>query len=224
MRISIIVPILDEAEQLPDLFAHLLPMKRAGCEIIFSDGGSRDKSKLLTRIAGYTVVESNRGRASQMNAGAAVSTGDVLLFLHADTRLPNGAAEQVRKAVMGSKHQWGHFDVRIRGRHFMLKVIGFMMNWRSRLSGIATGDQALFIRRDAFERLQGYPNQPLMEDVEMCRQLKKLSEPVCIRDCVMTSGRRWETRGIWKTILLMWYLRFRYWAGADSHDLARLYQ
>lgn len=218
------MPILDEAEQLPDLFAHLLPMKRAGCEIIFSDGGSKDKSILLARVAGYIVVESSRGRASQMNVGAAASTGDVLLFLHADTRLPNGAHEHVRRAILFGKHHWGRFDVKINGRHFMLKVVGFMMNWRSRLSGIATGDQALFVRRDTFEKLHGYPNQPLMEDIEMCKRLKIISKPACIGHFATTSGRRWENQGVWKTIVLMWYLRFRYWKGADSQDLARLYQ
>ena len=224
MKLSIIVPMHDEAPQLPELFAHLLPMQRAGCEIIFADGGSQDGSAMLARVAGYTVVRAERGWARQMNAGAAVATGEVLLFLHADTRLPGGAMHHVVRALSGGPHCWGRFDVCISGRPFMLHVIGRMMNWRSRLTGIATGDQALFVRRDAFEKLHGYPDQPLMEDVELCGRLKVLSRPACLAQCVTTSGRRWETRGVWPTIFLMWRLRWQYWLGADAAELARRYR
>ena len=224
MKLSIIVPMLNEAPQLPELFAHLLPLQRAGCEIIFADGGSRDGSEMLARVAGFAVAKAERGRARQMNVGAARASGEVLLFLHADTRLPEGAMHHVLQALAGGAHCWGRFDVCISGRPFMLRVIGHMMNWRSRLSGIATGDQAIFVRRDAFEQLHGYPDQPLMEDVELCRRLKALSRPACLAQCVTTSGRRWEMRGVWRTILLMWRLRWQYWRGTDAAELARLYR
>lgn len=223
VKLSIIVPMLNEAAQLPDLFAHLLPFQRSGCEIIFADGGSTDGSAKLAAVMGFKVVQSERGRARQMNAGAVVAQGNVLLFLHADTRLPVGAMQQIEHALTGEKI-WGRFDVCITGRPFMLRVIGQFMNLRSRLSGIATGDQAIFMRRIVFERLRGYPDQPLMEDVEMCKRLKTFSRPACISSCVTTSGRRWETRGVWSTILLMWRLRWAYWRGTDAAELARLYR
>lgn len=224
MKLSIIVPILNESPQLPELFAHLLPLQRAGCEIIFSDGGSSDGSDMLVRVAGYSVANTECGRARQMNAGAAQATSEVLLFLHADTRLPESAMHHIATALADGNFGWGRFDVCISGRAFMLRVIGRMMNWRSRLSGIATGDQAMFVRRDVFERLQGFPDQPLMEDIELSKRLKAVSPPACLKQCVTTSGRRWETRGVWRTILLMWRLRWQYWLGADAAELARLYR
>lgn len=224
MKLSIIVPMLNEAQQLPELFAHLLPMQRAGCEIIFADGGSSDGSAALASVVGYSVVYTTRGRSRQMNAGAARSTGDVLLFLHADTRLPDDALHHIAYALADGQRCWGRFDVCITGRSFMLRVVGRMMNWRSRLSGIATGDQAMFVHRAAFERLQGFPDQPLMEDVELSKRLKALSRPACIAACVATSGRRWETHGVWQTIFLMWRLRWQYWLGTDVTQLARLYR
>ncbi len=223
MKLSIIIPMLNEATQLPELFAHLLPFQRAGCEIVFADGGSTDGSARLAEIAGFTVVKAERGRARQMNAGAAAASGKVLLFLHADTRLPEGAVQHIAQALTGTR-SWGRFDVCITGRPFMLRVVGRLMNWRSRLTGIATGDQAIFVRRIVFERLLGYPDQPLMEDVEMCKRLKQFSRPACIAQCVSTSGRRWESRGVWRTILLMWRLRWAYWRGADAGELEGLYR
>lgn len=215
---------LNEAPQLPELFAHLLPLQRAGCELIFADGGSGDDSAALARVAGFTVVECERGRAVQMNAGAAQATGDVLLFLHADTRLPQGALQHISDGLRDEPHVWGRFDVCITGQSFMLRVVARLMNWRSRLTGIATGDQAIFVRREVFARVQGFPEQPLMEDVEMSRRLKRHSAPACLKACVNTSGRRWETRGVWRTIFLMWRLRWHYWRGADAAELARLYR
>jgi rSAM/selenodomain-associated transferase 2 len=224
MKLSIIVPMLNEATQLPDLFAHLLPFQRAGCEVIFADGGSTDGSVKLAEVAGFTVVKAARGRAPQMNAGAALAHGDVLLFLHADTRLPEGAAYRVNHALAEGDRCWGRFDVCISGRPFMLRVIGSLMNWRSRLTDIATGDQAIFVRRTVFEQLHGYPNQPLMEDVELCKRLRAFSRSACIAQCVTTSGRRWEIHGVWRTILLMWRLRWAYWRGMDATELARWYR
>ncbi len=224
MHLSIIVPILNEAEQLPELFAHLLPYQRAGCEIIFVDGGSADVSATLPEMAGFIMLCTARGRAKQMNAGASQACGDVLLFLHADTRLPQGAARHIEQVLARKEHFWGRFDVCITGRPIMLRVISRLMNWRSSLTGIATGDQAIFVRRDVFEHLRGFPDQPLMEDVELSKRLLAFSHPACIAHCVTTSGRRWEARGVWRTILLMWRLRWAYWRGTDAGELVRLYR
>jgi len=214
----------NEAKQLPELFAHLLPLQRAGCEIIFSDGDSTDGSANLAEMAGFAVVHSERGRALQMNAGATQVNGEVLLFLHADTRLPQGALRHIEAALAPSAHCWGRFDVCIVGRHFMLRIVSRLINLRSRLTGIATGDQAIFVRRDVFEKTGGFPKQPLMEDVELSKRLLSISRPACLKQCVTTSGRRWEARGVWRTIFLMWRLRWAYWRGTDMTVLARLYQ
>lgn len=224
MRLTIIVPMLNEVAQLPELFAHLLPFQRGGCEIIFADGGSSDSSAKLAELAGFGVIRCARGRAHQMNTAAEKASGEVLLFLHADTRLPEGAMQHATVALADGEHCWGHFDVCISGRPFMLRVIGHMMNWRSRLTGIATGDQAIFVRRTEFEKLHGFPIQPLMEDVELCKRLLALSKPACLAQCVTTSGRRWENHGVWRTILLMWRLRWAYWRGVPASELAKAYQ
>ncbi len=224
LRLSIIVPMLDEAVQLPELLAHLRPLQRAGCEIIFADGGSTDGSPVLAEMTGFTVLNTPRGRARQMNAAAAGATGDVLLFLHADTRLPQGVCQHIAHALTHGTHGWGRFDVCITGRPVMLRVIGRMMNWRSRLSGIATGDQAIFVQRALFEHIQGYPDQPLMEDVALCKRLLSFSRPACIAQCVLTSGRRWEAQGVWRTIFLMWRLRWAYWRGVSASELAKAYR
>lgn len=225
MRLSIIVPMLNEAAQLPELFAHLLPLQRAGCEVIFADGGSTDGSAKLAEVAGFSVVNATRSRARQMNAGAARASSDVLLFLHADTRLPKGAMQYVANALAQDDQCWGRFDVCITGRPFMLRVVSRMMNWRSRLSGIATGDQAIFITRPLFEQLGGFADQPLMEDIELCRRLKSLCiRPACLAERATTSGRRWEQRGVWRTIVLMWWLRWRYWRGDAPTELAKAYR
>lgn len=224
MRLSIIIPMLNEASQLPDLFAHLLPFQRAGCEIIFADGGSTDGSAMLAQVAGFNVVQSARGRSRQMNTGAAQASGDVLLFLHADTRLPQGASRLIFQGLVDKNRCWGRFDVCISGRPFMLRVVSRLINLRSRLTGIATGDQAIFVGRTVFEQVNGYPDQLLMEDVELCKRLKSFSRPAYIQHCVTTSGRRWEANGVWHTILLMWRLRWAYWRGTDAAELVRLYR
>lgn len=158
-----------------------------------------------------------------MNAGAALARGDVLLFLHADTQLPADADAEVRQAI-ASGALWGRFDVRICGQAWMLRVVAALMNARSRWSGIATGDQALFVRREVFERLGGFPDQPLMEDIEMTKRLRQLARPACLRAQVTTSGRRWDSRGVWRTIFLMWRLRWRYWRGEAPEQLAQAYR
>lgn len=222
MKLSIIVPVLNEAQALPLLLERLLPLVRHDCEVIIADGGSSDGSADIAQCAGFTLVRSAHGRARQMNAGAARATFDTLLFLHADTQLPDGAGVLVEQALSDS-HQWGRFDVCIAGRPLMLRVVGRMMNLRSRLTGIATGDQAMFVIRAAFDAVGGFPDQPLMEDVELSKRLRTISQPACIARCVTTSGRRWETRGIWRTILLMWRLRWKYWRGVPASQLAREY-
>jgi rSAM/selenodomain-associated transferase 2 len=158
-----------------------------------------------------------------MNAGAAKASGDVLLFLHADTRLPRDTEHVVLNGLERSKRVWGRFNVRIEGKHPLLWLVAWLMNIRSRLTGIATGDQAIFVRRDAFNAAGGFPEIPLMEDVALCQRLKRASWPLCLREKVVTSGRRWEKNGVVSTVLLMWRLRLAYFFGADPKDLARQY-
>jgi len=224
VTLSIIVPVLNEALALPALFERLLLLSRHGCEVLFVDGGSADESAAMIKCAGFDVVNSLPGRARQMNAGAARSSGQVLLFLHADTELPTGAVDCVNQALGSGLHRWGRFDVSISGHHWMLRVVGHMMNLRSRWTGIATGDQAMFVSRAAFDAVGGFPDQPLMEDIELSKRLRSVSRPACIRRCVTTSGRRWESRGVWHTILLMWRLRWNYWRGVPVDLLARAYR
>lgn len=223
MRISIIVPILNEALTLPTLHAHLAPLVARGCEILLVDGGSTDGSVDIAGAAGYAVLQSSVGRARQMNAGAQMATGDVLLFLHADTRLPQHAITHVQEALAQGA-VWGRFDVRIEGNSHWLHVIALLMNLRSRWSGIATGDQAIFVTRAAFDAAGGFPDQPLMEDIELCKRLKRLGKPACLHGPALTSGRRWEARGVWRTIVLMWQLRWAYWLGASAATLAQRYR
>lgn len=221
--LSIVMPVLDEAAAIVQTLAALAPLRERGVEVIVVDGGSRDGTPALASPLADAVVASPRGRARQMNAGAARARGAVLLFLHADTQLPEGADAEVAAAIAAGAH-WGRFDVRIAGRPWMLRVVSRAMNLRSRLTGIATGDQAIFVHRDLFERIGGYADQPLMEDVELCRRLRRAGRPACLRQRVTTSGRRWETRGVWRTIVLMWSLRWRYWRGESPESLARAYR
>jgi rSAM/selenodomain-associated transferase 2 len=222
--ISIIVPVLNESTALPTLLERLLPLQQQGCEVLFVDGGSVDGSVDRIEAAEFRVVQSERGRARQMNAGAAQAKGDVFLFLHADTELPLVAIECVRQALASGKHRWGRFDVRISGSHWMLPVIATMMNLRSRLTGIVTGDQAMFVLRTSFHAAGGFADQPLMEDIALSKRLLGISRPACIAQRVTTSGRRWETRGVWRTIGLMWRLRWDYWRGVAPDLLARAYR
>ena len=178
----------------------------------------------MAQQAGFTVIDSPPGRARQMNAGAAmVRYADRLLFLHADTRLPDGADEMVR-AALARGHAWGRFDVTILGRPALLRVVAFLMNWRSRLTGIATGDQAIFVRADHFAALGGFADMPLMEDIDLSCRLRRTGPPACLRARVQTSGRRWETQGVWRTIMLMWGLRLAFWLGVSPSRLARAYR
>ena len=223
MRLSIVMPVLDEAAEINAALAALAPLRAEGHQLIVVDGGSRDGTLAQCRGRAIEVLQAPRGRASQMNAGAALAQGEVLLFLHADTRLPGNAGVAIEQAI-ATGAQWGRFDVTIVGRSMMFPVIAALMNLRSRCSNIATGDQAIFVRRDLFERIGGYADLPLMEDIDLCRRLGSRAAPACLRQRVSTSGRRWEQRGVWRTIMLMWRLRWRYWRGEPAEALARAYR
>lgn len=221
-RLSIVIPVLNEASGLPKILRQLSSFRESGAEVIVVDGGSQDDSLQIAAPLVDRVIVTPRGRAVQMNAGAAVASGDVLLFLHADTQLPSDAYSAIEAAV-DAGHEWGRFDVRIEGSHWMLKVVGTLINLRSRLSGIATGDQAIFVRRDLFRSIGGFPALPLMEDLALCDCLLKRRRPACLKSKVITSGRRWETFGVWRTIFLMWRLRAAYRLGVSPEELAREY-
>lgn len=221
-ELSIVMPVLDEAPQIVVRLQALQGLRAQGVELLVVDGGSSDETALLAAPLADRVLVAPRGRAAQMNAGAAASHGRVLLFLHADTALPEAALPAVLAAVDGGA-AWGRFEVRIDGRHPLLRIVERMMNWRSRLTGIATGDQAIFVRREVFENLGGYPDQPLMEDIALCAALKRQAAPACLRATAVTSARRWEEHGVLRTILQMWRLRAAYFLGADPARLARRY-
>lgn len=221
--LSIIVPTLNEQQTIETSLSALQPMRRHGVQIIVVDGGSEDNSSRLARPLCDNAIVAKRGRASQMNAGARQSTGDTLLFLHSDTILPEGAQEAIDRALAAPGCLWGRFDVKIDSPLRALTGVAFMMNLRSRWTGIATGDQAIFVKRSAFEQIGGFPAVSLMEDIALSKSLKRLSPPACIRAKVTTSGRRWEKNGIVRTILLMWRLRLAYFLGTDPSRLAQQY-
>lgn len=232
LNLSIIIPLLNEAGNLPELIAHIVRLDPAPQQVILVDGGSVDGSVAITNnvlkstetaqsAINWRIIESTVGRAQQMNAGAMLATGDVLLFLHADTELPADAIDNVQQAV--AQYDWGRFDVGLDSREPLLKIVGLMINQRSRLMGIATGDQAIFIKKSVFEQIGGYPDQPLMEDIELCKRLKKIARPACLKSKVITSARRWQQHGTWRTIFLMWHLRFDYWRGVSPNVLKQRY-
>ena len=223
-RLSVVMPALNESAGILTALQALAPLLARGAQLLVADGGSQDDTVALARTGGAQVIDAPRGRALQMNAGAQQASGDILLFLHADTRLPLDADRLMAQAIANGTQVWGRFDVRIEGQHRMLRVIAAFMNRRSRWTGIATGDQALFMTRAAFDAVGGFPAQPLMEDIEISKRLLKLSRPACLRARVVTSGRRWETRGVWRTVLLMWRLRLAYWRGATPERLAERYR
>ncbi len=271
-RLSIIVPTLNEAEGIANLLVSLMPLRQRGHEVIVADGGSIDNTVELSCPLADVVIKAPRGRAAQMNAGVALASGDVLLFLHADTRLPPQADELILKhlthpacgfthltldpphydpaqamrqdglinpepqkpdksnefastleAHFCQEYLWGRFDVTIEGKHPFLPVVAWLMNHRSRLTGIATGDQAMFVYREVFEAVGGFPNIALMEDIALSKKLKAISSPMCLKARVTTSGRRWEKHGILRTILKMWRLRLAYFFGVDPIRLAKAY-
>jgi rSAM/selenodomain-associated transferase 2 len=222
-RVSIIIPVLDEGATIASALAALASCRARGAEVIVVDGGSRDDTVAAARPLADRVITAPRGRGSQMNAGAALASGDMLLFLHADTRLPPDADRLAVDALDRSKRAWGRFDVTIAGRSPLLRVVAATMNLRSRATGIATGDQAMFVTREAFAQVGGCPDIPLMEDIVLSRRLKAVSPPACLHARVTTSGRRWDRDGVVRTILMMWRLRFAFFLGVEPARLARQY-
>ncbi len=222
LSIAVVVPLLNEGERLPQLLKMLEGLQAD--EVVLVDGGSSDGSDLLLSASPFKWIRSKPGRAIQMNAGAALCKSDVLLFLHADTELTKDSIGSVKSAMEAPEIVGGRFDVELSGDRPGFALITFMINLRSRLTGISTGDQCQFVRRDIFEQLEGFPEQPLMEDVELSKRLKRAGRIACLRDKVTTSSRRWERHGTLKTVLLMWKLRLYYWLGVAPERLAAIYR
>ncbi|MGZ8488892.1 MAG: TIGR04283 family arsenosugar biosynthesis glycosyltransferase [Candidatus Binatia bacterium] len=221
MNISVIVPVLNEEKSIAatlQALAHLQPH-----ETIVVDGGSQDRTAEIAAECGVKVILSERGRARQMNRGARQASGEVLLFLHADTRLPPTAFSDIAGAMGDPRYVGGRFDVELDGKHWMLPLVGRLISYRSRLSKVATGDQALFVRRAVFQRMGGFADIPLMEDIAFCRRLKGLGEVACLRSRVVTSARRWEVDGVWRTIFRMWTLKLLYLTGVSPARLKQFY-
>lgn len=222
-RLSIIIPAINESRVLQANLPRLQALRESGHEVILVDGGSTDDTLVRAQSMVDQLVQVAQGRARQMNVGANVTTGGVLVFLHADTQLPDAADDIILQSMKHAERGWGRFDVVLSGDDRLLRAVEFVMNVRSRLTGIATGDQAMFVNRQLFEAVGGFPEIPLMEDIALSRRLKRISPPLCLRPCVTTSSRRWERHGIVRTILLMWCLRCAYALGADPGRLARIY-
>ena len=224
MQISFIIPTLNEVAVLAQTLASLRQSTEAlNSEIILIDGGSKDQTIAIAAPFTDRIIQTKAGRALQMNAGAQIAQGEWLMFLHADTLLPQNIESIWRDKIMPAKQAWGRFDVRLSGSHPHLRLVAHLMNLRSKMTGIATGDQAIFVRRALFQTIGGYAQIPLMEDVELSKRLKRLSRPLCIGSPLVTSSRRWEQRGIWRTILLMWKLRFLYFLGVSPSRLVKQY-
>lgn len=221
MRVSVIIPVLNEVKAIGPALAALTALKPH--EIIVVDGGSGDRTRAVCARSSAKVLMTGPGRARQMNRGALEATGDVLLFLHADTRLPASAFRDIESALSDPRYLGGRFDVELNSDRWLLKVVGFMISLRSRLSKVGTGDQAIFVRREIFAELGGFPDMPLMEDIAFCRMLKRAGRVACLLSKVVTSARRWETDGVWRTIFRMWTLKLLYLAGVSAARLKRFY-
>jgi rSAM/selenodomain-associated transferase 2 len=222
VTISIVIPAINEAAALSVLLPKLQQLDDVA-EIIVVDGGSSDSTPVMTKQHGAVLLQSERGRALQMNTGAAHATGNTLFFLHADSQIPADASQLIQREISEGA-QWGFFKLRLSGRHWLLRITERMINWRSCLTGIGTGDQGIFVQRELFESLEGYAPIPLMEDVALSKQLKSISHPACINKPIITSSRRWEHHGILRTILLMWRLRLAYALGTPPEKLAQRYR
>ena len=222
--LSVIVPALNESRSITALLAILQPWRAQGAEVIVVDGGSTDNTVALAAPLADQVLLTRAGRATQMNAGAAAANGQLLWFVHADTTL-SGAEIRLLQSCMAKLQcgGWGRFDVRLSGADWRLRMVAGLMNLRSRVTGIATGDQALFVSRDTFVSVGGFPLQPLMEDVEISARLRRLSWPICLGETIVTDSRRWQRHGVWRTIALMWSLRWRYFCGESPVKLHRDY-
>ena len=222
--LTIVIPVLNEAERLPRLLRQLAGARERGSEVVVVDGGSTDGTVELAEVAGVTVIRAERGRARQLQAGVDASHGEALWLLHADSLIDPMSDQHIVWGLADSGRLWGRFSIRLSGSHPLLRVVERGMNLRSRLSGIATGDQGIFVERSALARIGGIPDQPLMEDVELSLRLKEICPPLCLLKRVTTSSRRWERHGVVRTILFMWRLRFAYAFGAAPEVLARRYQ
>jgi rSAM/selenodomain-associated transferase 2 len=222
-QLSVIIPVLNEAGCLGELCEALQPIRSRGHEVILVDGGSDDQTLALGSPLVDRVLCSARGRAQQMRAGVAVARGKILWFLHADTGIPDNPDQLILAALENGRADWGRFDVLLTDRHLALRTVAYLMNLRSRISGIATGDQGIFVRRSVYDRVGGIPSLPLMEDIAFSRVLNKQGRPVCIRQKLRISARRWQKYGIARTILTMWGLRLAYFAGISPDHLVKYY-
>ncbi|GMR05613.1 MAG: TIGR04283 family arsenosugar biosynthesis glycosyltransferase [Gammaproteobacteria bacterium] len=223
MKISIIIPARNEAENIARLLQSLQVFRKNGHELILVDGRSEDDTTSIAIPFVDKLIQMPAGRAMQMNAGAGEATGDVLWFLHVDSVVPEHADKLIINAVTMKTYTWGRFDIRLSGRQRLLRLVESSMNLRSRLTGIATGDQGVFVSRGLFYKAGGFPQQSLMEDIALSKHLKKYQAPICLREKLETSSRRWEQRGIIRTILLMWRLRMAYFLGVPADKLALHY-
>jgi rSAM/selenodomain-associated transferase 2 len=221
--LSIIIPVLNEAGIIVSALSRLQSFRAAGHEIIVVDGGSNDDTPMLSEPLANRVISSPRGRACQMNAGAKIATGEILLFLHADTLLPKNSYRLILSGLARTGKKWGRFDISLSGKHFLFSIIASLMNLRSRITSIATADQAIFVERRLFEAVQGFPEIDLMEDIAMSKILKRAGKPLCLWHRVLTSSRRWERNGILRTVLQMWLQRLAYFLGVNPRHLARCY-
>jgi rSAM/selenodomain-associated transferase 2 len=219
--VSVIIPTLNEEKSIAQVLADAVALRPH--EVIVVDGGSKDRTREISEQLGAVVMITGPGRARQMNCGARRATGDILLFLHADTHLPPAALHDIVAALKNPRYVGGRFDVDLGGNHWLLKIIGTMINQRSRITKVGTGDQAIFVRREVFARMGGFPDIPLMEDIAFCRALKRLGGIACLRSKVRTSARRWETEGVWRTMIKMWTLKLLYFAGVSPVTLKRFY-
>jgi len=224
MFVSIIIPVLNEEVSIKKLLQQLQLYRQQGHELIVVDGGSQDKTVSISNSLADNVIQSQSGRALQMNKGAAQARCDILWFLHADTLIPENSVENIQLFMTEHQSDWGRFNIRLSGKNILFRVIEKMMNVRSCITGIATGDQGIFVKRKKFDLVNGYSNLPLMEDIDLSKKLRKISRPVCIKEILTTSSRRWEENGIASTVLLMWRLRFLYWLGVSADRLASQYR
>ena len=220
-RLSICIPTYNEASTISTLLQQL---KVLDCEIIIADGGSQDDTVNLAKAFSVTVLQGAKGRAAQMALAAAHASGDVLWFVHADSRFESNLSRQIQPLLNLSPIQWGRFDVRLDAQGMMFRIIETMINWRSKVTQVATGDQGIFVHRLLYQQLGGFAPIALMEDVELCKRLRKVSPIVCISSPIITSARRWQQKGIWRTILLMWFLRAAYFIGINPSRLVRWYR
>ncbi|MEE9552141.1 MAG: TIGR04283 family arsenosugar biosynthesis glycosyltransferase [Gammaproteobacteria bacterium] len=222
-KISIIIPTLNEEKQIERCLASVRALHSRGHEIIVVDGGSEDETCSQVKDLADKIIPHSRGRATQMNVGAHAACGEIFIFLHADTCLPDDADTYINDELNEDIEFWGRFNVRLSGRHWLFRIIEICMNMRTRITGIVTGDHAIFMSKTLYNNVGGFPEIALMEDIAISSKLKHIVHPVCLKQSVVTSSRRWEENGIIKTILKMWWLRLAFFLGSDPLTLARQY-